>query len=119
MTKRTRGPITTHILDLGEGVAATGIPVRLERLEGDGAWKTLGESPTDADGRVEDFLPAGSRAAPGTYRLTFDVAAYFAKRGGECFYPDVAVAFRLTDPDRHHHVPLLLSAYGYSTYRGT
>lgn len=116
---KTRAPITTHVLDLVEGRAAAKIPVLLEGLDSKGKWKQLGHSYTDSDGRVEDLLPEGARAQSGTYRLTFDTQIYFAKRGTECFYPSITVVFRLADPERHYHVPLLLSTYGYSTYRGT
>jgi 5-hydroxyisourate hydrolase len=116
---RTRSPITTHVLDLVEGRAATKVPVLLEGLDTKGKWKQLGHSYTDGDGRVEDLLPEGSVAQAGTYQITFDTQMYFAKRGVDCFYPKVTVMFRLTETDRHHHIPLLLSTYGYSTYRGT
>lgn len=119
MTKKLRSPITTHVLDLIAGRAASKVPVLLEGLDTKGKWKQLGHSYTDADGRVEDLLPAGEPAQPGTYQITFDTQMYFAKRGMDCFYPKVVVQFRLSEPERHHHIPLLLSTYGYSTYRGT
>jgi len=119
MTTKTRGPITTHVLDLIEGRAAAKVPVLLEGLDAKGKWKQLGHSYTDQDGRVEDLLPPGTLAQAGTYQITFDTQMYCAKRGTECFYPKVTVMFRLTDPERHYHIPLLLTTYGYSTYRGT
>ena len=109
---KARSPITTHILDLARGVAASGIPVVLERLNGS-SWKELARGTTNADGRIEDLLTPGSKAEKGTYRLTFDT------RTQSTFYPNVTVAFELSDCDRHHHIPLLLSPFGYSTYRGT
>jgi len=104
--------ITTHVLDTTRGRPAAGVPVRLEMREGDG-WRLVGEGITDADGRLRTL--AGGPPAPGVYRLRFDVAAYL---GAGAFYPWVEVAFAVTEPS-HHHVPLLLSPFGYSTYRGS
>ncbi|MGH9391320.1 MAG: hydroxyisourate hydrolase [Vicinamibacteria bacterium] len=108
--------ITTHVLDTARGRPAEGVPVTLEVRSG-GDWKTLGRGSTDSDGRARD-LSAGE-TAPGTYRLTFETAAYFASTGVEGFYPEVQVVFEVRDPSQHHHVPLLLSPFGYSTYRGS
>jgi 5-hydroxyisourate hydrolase len=110
--------LSTHVLDLALGRPAAGVPVRLEALR-DGAWAPLAEAATNADGRVARLLPEGAALVPGDYRLTFDTAAYFAARGGESFYPAVAVAFTVRDAAQHYHVPLLLSPFGYSTYRGS
>lgn len=104
--------LSTHVLDLERGVPAPGIEVVVELREGDG-WRRLGAATTDADGRVGALLGAG-RLQAGEYRLRFDTGSY-----GNPFYPEVAVGFRVSDPERHHHVPLLLSPYGYSTYRGS
>ncbi len=112
-----RSPITTHVLDISRGKAASGIPVTLERRVSDTEWKLVKKAATNSDGRVEDLLPPGSRADAGVYRLTFETAGYFGKGGG--FYPYASIAFEITQPQEHHHVPLLLSPYGYSTYRGT
>lgn len=114
----TTSAITTHVLDTAFGRAAAGLPITLELEEG-GDWQLLGRGVTDRDGRLRDLLPEGERPAAGLYRLTFDTAAYFAATGVECFFPVVRVVFRVTRPDQHHHVPLLLSPFGYSTYRGT
>ena len=108
--------ITTHVLDLGTGTPATGIGVRLERHAG-GSWQTVAEATTDADGRVRDAFAAMHDA--GRYRLTFASGAYFAARGATSFHPEIAVVFEIREAGRHHHVPLLLSAFGYSTYRGS
>ena len=110
------GIITTHVLDTSRGRPAEGVPVRLEWRQ-ENAWRAVGSSLTDRDGRARD-LTAGDPEA-GTYRLTFDTAAYFASCGVEGFYPVVEVVFELRDPSQHHHVPLLLSPFGYSTYRGS
>jgi 5-hydroxyisourate hydrolase len=105
--------ISTHILDTSTGRPAAGVMVRLEHHRSDG-WHELGHGPTDADGRQKTLLPPD--AAPyGVYRLTFDTASYL---GAGAFFPEVQIVFAVQD-DRHHHVPLLLSPFGYSTYRGS
>ncbi|MGH3417001.1 MAG: hydroxyisourate hydrolase [Actinocrinis sp.] len=114
--------LSTHVLDTVLGQPAAGISVRLEAASPDGGWMPLVSTRTDRDGRArEDFTaPAGRALHAGDYRLVFDTAGYFADQGvKDFFYPEVAVAFTVADPDAHHHVPLLLSPYGYSTYRGT
>ena len=100
--------LTTHVLDTARGRPAAGVPVRLLRGE-----EPLAEAVTDADGRVAELGPGS--VPPGTYRLVFDVAAY---AGADAFFPEVTITFTVAD-DRHHHVPLLLSPFGYSTYRGS
>jgi 5-hydroxyisourate hydrolase len=109
--------ITTHVLDLSRGRPARGIPVVLERV---GAPQSTvpARATTDADGRVKTFTPTPSLQA-GTYRLTFEIGSYFAAAGVEAFYPRVVVEFEVRDAAQHHHVPLLLSPYGYSIYRGS
>lgn len=104
--------VSTHVLDTVLGVPGAGVAVSLERLD-DGVAIPLGSASTDDDGRVADLL-AGERLRTGVYRLVFNTAAY-----GNSFYPEVAIVFRVSDPDQHHHIPLLLSAFGYSTYRGS
>lgn len=106
--------ITTHVLDTARGKPASGVPIRLER-----GSEMLGRGATDADGRLRDLLPADAPLAPGTYRLVFDTAAYFAAQGVDAFYPEVAILFQVEDGGQHYHVPLLLSPFGYSTYRGS
>jgi 5-hydroxyisourate hydrolase len=109
--------ITTHVLDVSRGRPAQGIPVVLERLNAPQAT-LLARATTDADGRVKTFTPPPS-LAPGTYRLTFEVGAYFTAGGIQAFYPRVVVEFDVRDASQHYHVPLLLSPFGYSTYRGS
>jgi 5-hydroxyisourate hydrolase len=120
--------LSTHVLDAARGQPAAGVPVRLEAAAGDGGWTLLAETRTDRDGRARDAFNeaaaamAGTSAASrgGTYRLVFDTAAYFAEQGvKEFFYPEVVVCFTVADPDAHYHVPLLLSPFAYSTYRGS
>jgi 5-hydroxyisourate hydrolase len=110
--------ITTHVLDTARGRPAAGVPVTLE-ARGEGGWRVVGRGRTDADGRLRELLPADSALGEGGYRLTFDAGAYFAAQGAEGFYTEVVVSFVVRDPASHYHVPLLLSPYGYTTYRGS
>ena len=107
--------VSTHVLDLARGVGGAGVPVVLEQRDAAGAWQTVGNATTDANGRVRAF-PGDPQLAPGTYRLRFDLAAYPAP-GATPFFPEIDVVFRLTDAP-HYHVPVVVSPYGYSTYRG-
>jgi 5-hydroxyisourate hydrolase len=104
--------ITTHVLDTARGRPAQGVPVVLAILRGD-QWTVISCGTTDADGRLRT-LTDGVAVERATYRLTFDTSAY-----GTRFFPEVAIVFRVEDPAQHHHVPLLLSPFGYSTYRGS
>lgn len=104
--------VTTHVLDTDRGLPAAGIAVTLEALDGP-HWTFVAEGRTDDDGRVRELGP--DRLQAGEYRLTFDTGAHFA----ETFYPRVQIPFRITDPEQHHHVPLLLSPFSYTTYRGS
>jgi len=104
--------ITTHVLDTVAGRPAAGIAVTLEFQTG-GEWKTLAQATTDADGRARHLLPENHAPAPGLYSLRFATA------GISSFFPEIVVRFRVEDPAQHYHVPVLLSAYGYSTYRGS
>ena len=110
--------ITTHVLDTARGRPAAGVAVVLER-EQEKAWREVGRGVTDADGRVKALLAPGVFLSAGVHRLTFETGAYFAGQNVPAFYPQVAVVFTITDPAQHHHVPLLLSPFGYSTYRGS
>ncbi len=110
--------ITTHVLDTARGRPAQGVPVVLEARVA-GAWNELGSARTDADGRVRAGLAPQAELKSGTYRLRFDTGAYFAVLGLEAFFPEVAITFTIRDATRDHHVPLLLSPFGYSTYRGS
>jgi 5-hydroxyisourate hydrolase len=105
--------LSTHVLDLRSGQPAAGISVTLER---DG--ETIGHGITDSDGRVSEFR-AGDAWTTGQYQLRFDVAQYFSDLNVETFYTTIPIVFVVEDSARHYHVPLLLSPYGYSTYRGS
>lgn len=121
-TTAVRSPITTHILDLGRGFPAADVDVILDRRyegsEGKG-WRMLGRSTTDGDGRASQLLPARHSLEAGVYRLRFVIAAYFARHATRSFYPHIDIVFEVSVPEEHHHVPLLLNAHGYSTYRGS
>ena len=110
--------ITTHVLDTARGCPAAGVPITLE-LQSDDGWIAIGQGATDGDGRLKTLLADGKRPAAGIYRISFDTDAYFRACGIAGFYPSAQIAFRLSDPDQHYHVPLLLSPFGYSTYRGS
>jgi 5-hydroxyisourate hydrolase len=110
--------ITTHVLDLKSGLPARAVAVRLEIYRAD-RWTSLGDRVTDDDGRVRDFVAQGARVDSGLYRLTFRTGEYFRAQGTAAFHPEVVVSFEISDPARHHHVPLLISPFGYTTYRGS
>jgi 5-hydroxyisourate hydrolase len=104
------------VLDTSRGCPAAGVPVLLEHGV-DSVWRPIGRGTTDADGRVRDLLT--SVPEDGRYRLTFDTGAYFRGVGEAGFYPEVSVTFVVGHGEAHYHVPLLLSPFGYSTYRGS
>jgi 5-hydroxyisourate hydrolase len=111
--------ITTHVLDTSRGHPASGVVVKLE-LEGAArSWRQIAKGATDTDGRASNLLPDGFALQPGIYRLTFDTGSYFAAHEVQAFYREVVIIFTVSDPDQHYHVPLLLSPFGYSTYRGS
>jgi len=103
--------LSTHVLDTSVGRPAPDVPVRLEART-DGGWQAVTDGRTDADGRLAGW---GVEAA-GVYRLVFSTGDHL---GQDAFYPEVVVTFRITDPAEHYHVPLLISPFGYSTYRGS
>lgn len=109
--------ISTHVLDITRGRPAAGVPVTLEKKEGE-TYARVNAGSTDADGRVKELVPEG-KLTVGTYRITFDTGAYFTAQGVEGFYPEASIVFVIRDAAGHYHVPLLLSAFGYSTYRGS
>lgn len=114
-----KSPITTHVLDTTRGKPAVALKVVLEVFTESNEWKELARGETDTDGRIMDLIREGARLAGGTYRLTFLTAGYFRSVGHEGFYPHIPIVFELREPVTHYHVPLLLSPYGYSTYRGS
>lgn len=108
--------VTTHVLDTTAGKPATDIAVRLESFDG-GQWVAVADARTDADGRVSDLGP--QQVDAGEYRLTFDTGEYFARSGVSTFYRQVQICFSIDSVDQHYHVPLLVSPWAYSTYRGS
>lgn len=118
LEKLLQSPITTHVLDLSIGRPAGGMTVTLEKNEPREGWKLVGEAETDHDGRVGHLLSLPALEI-GCYRMTFDTGAYFRRKGHKTFYPSVTITFETQDALEHYHVPLLISPYGYSTYRGS
>jgi 5-hydroxyisourate hydrolase len=112
-------PITTHVLDTSRGLPAVGVRVALDRQTGPESWTELASGVTNADGRLVDWLAEAGNLTAGIYRLRFATAAYFHSLGVRCFFPEVQILFQVDDPRGHLHVPLLLSPYGYTTYRGS
>ena len=115
--------ISTHILDVGFGKPAANVKVKLEKMILDSATDTftfelLSKHETNQDGRVQDLLGKTEKQS-GTYRLTFEVKQYFQSTNRPSFYPRVQLEFEITDTENHHHVPLLLNTYGFTTYRGS
>jgi 5-hydroxyisourate hydrolase len=108
--------VSTHVLDTARGKPAAGVGVVMEAA-GNGGWTELARGVTDTDGRIADLLPAGPPAA-GDYRLRFDTGHYFRAGGLAAFYPEVVIHVRL-NAGAKYHLPLLLSPFGYSTYRGS
>ncbi|HWC84488.1 MAG TPA: hydroxyisourate hydrolase [Pseudonocardiaceae bacterium] len=106
--------LSTHVLDATRGTPAAGVAVRVESRV-DGCWQPSATGVTDADGRARDLGHPGV----GSHRITFDTGEYFDRLGVAAFYPEVTITFEVRDADAHHHVPLLLSPYAFSTYRGS
>ncbi len=112
----TVSQVTTHILDTGAGRPAAGVAVVLYARDGAG-WNLVAAGTTDADGRAKDLGPELLPA--GTYRLNFDTGAYYDRLDTATFFPEVDLVFAVSDAGEHYHVPLLLSPFAYSTYRGS
>ena len=111
-------PITSHILDTACGCPATGIETSLE-FKDNGNWILLGKAASNKDGRLSNLLPDNHKLLAGCYRIKFETGKYFSDKQIEAFYPYVEVVFELSKPSEHYHIPLLLSPFGYSTYRGS
>jgi 5-hydroxyisourate hydrolase len=110
--------LSTHVLDVSIGRPAASVTVALQRCDSV-MWLDVSRAVTNADGRVATLVPQGGALPSGTYRIVFDVGEYFTRRGVESFYANVAIEFIARDGAAHYHVPLLVSPYGYSTYRGS
>jgi len=114
-----KSPITTHVLDTTRGAPAEDVTVVLERENYSSEWKELGRGTTNKEGRILDLLPENVELTEGSYRLRFLTEDYFSKRGQSSLYPFVDVTFTITEAGSHYHIPLLISPYGYTTYRGS
>jgi 5-hydroxyisourate hydrolase len=111
--------ISTHILDTSRGQPVPGVGVSLEVLNAGEGWSPLAQAVTDDDGRVKAFVLAEPQLGAGTYRLVFSIGQYFTSLNQQSFYPEVTVSFLIEGGAEHYHVPLLISPFGYSTYRGS
>lgn len=112
-----KNPLSAHILNQQTGKPAQGVEVTLEQKQVDG-WKMLNSATTDADGRIKALYPEQTPVA-GDYRVVFKTAKYFSNQKQESFFPEIPVEFHISSTEEHYHIPLLLSQYGYSTYRGS
>jgi len=110
--------ISTHILDTALGRPAAGVPVTLARMS-DGEWARVNDATTDMDGRCKHLLPETQAMQPGVYRVHFETAVYYKRNHLEGLYPYVEIVFTVSEGQEHYHVPLLLTANGYTTYRGS
>ena len=113
-----RSPITTHALATNHGMPANDLPIQLSKRKADGTWEQIASGVTNADGRIADLLAPGSLRV-GVYQMRFDTGTYFAASDTQTFYPEVLVTFEIKATDEHYHVPLLISPFGFSTYRGS
>jgi 5-hydroxyisourate hydrolase len=110
--------ISTHILDTALGRPAAEVPVTLAVMA-NGSWSLINDAVTDADGRCKHLLPSTQPLQAGIYRVHFETAAYFERNRVEGLYPYVEIVFAVSDKEQHYHIPLLLTANGYTTYRGS
>ena len=111
-------PLSVHVLNLENGLPSAGINVTLEQHVGD-KWQSLSEGVTNQQGRIAELFPANRSMQPGEYRVVFKTGDYYKKANRETFFPEVPVIFQVKQADQHYHIPLLLSPYGFSTYRGS
>jgi 5-hydroxyisourate hydrolase len=111
-------PITTQVLDTANGKPAAGIAAVLERKTHTAGWQAIAEGTTDLDGRINDLLSTKEAFLPGHYRFIFETGAYYLLQGTESFFPQVTVSFAVKDPMQHYHVPVLVSPFSYTAFRG-
>lgn len=120
LAQEKNNPLSVHVLDLQTGQPSPGIQVDLERRSDSGDWQPLGSGTTDAQGRIRALVPAKAldQWRPGDYRVVFRTGDFYARQHQPSFFPEIPVVFRVDSAQQHYHVPLLLSPYGFSTYRG-
>ncbi|WP_227367836.1 hydroxyisourate hydrolase [Halomonas sp. M20] len=112
-------PLSVHVLNIQDGKPSGGVKVMLEKQTNSG-WETLNQATTEEDsGRISALFPEDQEFESGVYRVTFETGDYFDAQGAETFFPEIPVPFTVEDTSQHYHIPLLLSPYGYSTYRGS
>ena len=114
-----RNPMSVHVLDMQTGLPSAGVQVELERLEQGGRWERIGSGVTNQDGRIEALYPTAQRLEKGDYRVTFQTGAWYRQQRVDAFYPVVQLVLHVDGRLPHYHVPLLLSPFGYTTYRGS
>ncbi len=112
-----KNPLSVHILNLQTGVPTAGVEVELDQKE-KGDWTKIASGVTDANGRITALYPEQKTVSSGTYRVVFKTGDYYQKSGEKSFFPEIPVEFTMANNGEHYHIPLLLSPYGYSTYRG-
>lgn len=111
-------PLSVHVLNLENGLPSPGIEVTLEKHQGT-KWLPLAQGTTNEQGRIGELFPSQQPFEAGEYRVVFKTGAYFKQAGRETFFPEIPVIFQVKQTDQHYHIPLLLSPYGFSTYRGS
>jgi len=109
--------LSSHILDISRGMPAEGVLIKLEKQNSNGQWTFIYENKTNKEGRIQNFLPYGDKQNKGIFKLTYFIEPYFKSLKQNSFYPFIEVVFEIKS-DEHYHVPITLSPYGYSTYRG-
>ena len=112
-------PITTHVLDTSQGCPGANIRIRLEQQQSDKTWQEIASGSTNSDGRIANLIQEDEMINSGVYRMLFETGTYFEQQGTAYFYPEIEVRFLLNHMEQHYHIPLLLSPFGYSTYRGS
>ncbi|MBA1246648.1 MULTISPECIES: hydroxyisourate hydrolase [Pseudomonas] len=118
MAVAANNPLSVHVLNLETGVPSSGVNVTLERHIGE-AWQPLAQGTTNEQGRIAELYPSDKPLQKGEYRVVFKTGEYYKKTGHETFFPEIPVIFEVKQTDQHYHIPLLLSPYGFSTYRGS
>lgn len=111
-------PITTQLLDTASGKPAAGVAIVLERKTHTAGWQAMAEGTTDLDGRLNDLLSKNEAFLPGHYRFIFETGPYFLLQGVETFFPQIIVSFSVKDSMQHYHVPVLISPFSYTAFRG-